>query len=85
VGHELCSSCAPQYDACVATSYSCMKVLDCIERTHCVTMVDCNQPTTCQCVMDGYGRDPGVAVTITNILSCMQNAGCTMSCAPSLG
>lgn len=76
-----CSSCASQYDAC-ATRNDCVQILDCVERTNCAKMVDCYQPTTCQTVIDAVGGQRSQpAITMSNVLSCMASAGCTMSCA----
>jgi hypothetical protein len=76
-----CTACAPQYDAC-ATRYDCMRILDCVERTNCSRMVDCYQPATCQSAIDAAGGQRSQpAIIMSNVLACMSNAGCTMSCA----
>jgi hypothetical protein len=75
-----CVSCAAQYDICVS-NYSCVRILDCAERVNCSRMVDCYQAATCQTAIDAAGgqRSPP-AISMANVLACMTNTGCTMSC-----
>lgn len=75
-----CSACTSVYDKCVR-SPDCISILNCAENTNCNRMVDCYQPATCQSVIDAAGGERGrAAIDMSSVLSCLNGAGCTVSC-----